>query len=62
MNQIEEIDEAFDYWWSELGSNMPRPDPKETDDEYRERAARAAFRIASACFIKPSEGDGSTED
>ncbi len=48
---LEKPDEAFGLWWERLGSNMPRPDPKETDDEYRKRTARSAFLIASACFM-----------
>ncbi len=47
----ENIDQAFDHWWERLGSNMPRPDPKETDEDYRKRTAQCAFIIASACFL-----------
>lgn len=47
----ENIDEAFNAWWERLGSDMPRPDPKETDEDYRKRSAHCAFIMASACLL-----------
>ena len=54
---MDEIDEAFDSYWKRLGRNTPRTDPKETDEQYRERTARVAFGIAAACFLLSDDED-----
>jgi hypothetical protein len=55
----EQLNAAFDEWWSRLGRNTPRPrGTSETDEQYRERSARCAFLAASVMFIFSGDNDG----